>query len=71
MPIDKKAFLASIAGNKPADAGNETEPDGDEPMSCGEQLVKALGLSVDPGAVDDALREAVARYGSPEPAKEY
>lgn len=73
MPIDKKAFLASITGEKkPGDTGDEMKPEGDSPMTCGEQLVQALGLSVDPGPVDDALREAVAKYGSPntEP-KEY
>jgi hypothetical protein len=70
MPIDKKAFLASIAGDKPADAGDGMKPEDSEPMSCGEQLMAAIE-SKDASAVDAALREAVAKYGSPEPTKEY
>jgi hypothetical protein len=74
MPgIDKAAFLKKIAGKKPADAmpgegspeeeasepADEAAAEGD--VSCGEQLQKALD-SRDPQAIDDALREAVAKY---------
>ncbi len=65
--VNKEAFLASIAGGEPAgDAAPmpEEEYEG-ESLSCGEQLVRALGLDVDPGPVDDALREAVRKYSEP------
>lgn len=66
--IDKAAFLASVAGGDsggapPGEAPMEEET---ESLSCGEQLVRALGLDVDPGPVDAALKEAVARYGQPQ-----
>jgi hypothetical protein len=68
MPIDKKAFLDSIAGAGTAGNAEEETAEGEpEEMTCGEQLVQALGLNVDPGPVDAALKEAVARYGSSSP----
>ncbi len=73
MPaIDKKKFLADISSAKPYGAGDDPQGMPDDPaeesgeMTCGEQLIQALGLTgVDPGPVDDALREAVAKYSTP------
>lgn len=68
MPaIDRKAFLARIASSRPtsdAAPADVAAPPGDSaPLSCGEQLLNALGITgVDPGPVDDALREAVTQY---------
>lgn len=74
MPgIDKAKFLKRIAGAAPPSYGDDVpgmkEPGGDNPaeetdegeISCGEQLMQALD-SGDVGAVDAALREAVAKY---------
>ena len=77
MPgIDKAAFLKRISGKAPAGedipgAAPESEMDPEEhtaeeetDMTCGEQLVQALGIEgADVQAVDDALREAVRKYG--------
>lgn len=65
--IDEASFMKRLsAGKGPPPSDNipgEAEPDGDEaPLSCGEQLMKALD-SGDASAVDDALREAVKKYG--------
>lgn len=66
--IDKMAFLKRVAGKStatPSDASENTPPpETDGAMTCGEQLVKALGISgADTEAVDQALREAVQKYG--------
>lgn len=67
--IDQASFMKRLSAKGPPPSENipgEAEPDGDEadgePLSCGEQLVKALD-SGDASAVDDALREAVKKYG--------
>ncbi len=78
MAINKKAFLARIASKKPTYAGDafpgegsaaeeasespdEAKSEGD--LTCGEQLMNAIDAH-DSTAIDDALKEAVRKYGN-------